>query len=324
MKPGKTIIYSFLVGGVFALIAQTLVSFWTVVLTGTPMQFFIGGSTLISMGIIGCILGGMAVYQRVEEWATFGSLLPFSGFAMAVGMKAVGPWTKKNENMGKCIWNCVWFVIWFNVVFMAICVVLGYVCGLMGVAPAQNMGVPKTEGGMLFFNAFWVGGLLAAIFQCLYLVCKSINSKTTPLYILMTAWMVGAVLAPLGVSGALANFAGQGFSVMITVGGYNTYNIGMDLFLGGEHAMTGLVHLGSFALAVCGLAVTALFTFFIYNYNFGRKPIDLVHAEQAMESLEELGYDVSMIKAHNVQETEGFDVSDDNGTPIGTSETVVS
>ena len=184
--------------------------------------------------------------------------------------------------------------------------------------------MPKTEGGMLFFNAFWVGGLLAAVFQVLFIVCKSITPKTTPLYILMTAWMVGAILAPFGVSGALANFAGQGFSVMITVGGYNTYNIGMDLFLGGEHAAAGLLHLGSFALAVCGLALTALFTFWIYNAVFGRKPIDEVHAEKALHSLEELGYDASMIKMKNVEELEGFDSGTDNGTPVGTSETVIA
>ena len=176
MSKGKTVIYSFLVGGLLALIAQTILSFWQVVLAGTPMEFFMGGATLISMGVIGCILGGLAIYQYVEEWATFGALLPFSGFAMAVGMKAVGPWTTK------CIWNCVWFVVWFNVLFMAICVAIGYVCGMMGVEPAQNLGVAKTEGGMLFFNAFWVGGLLAAIFQVLFLICKSITEDHASLH----------------------------------------------------------------------------------------------------------------------------------------------
>ena len=103
MKAYKTVIYSFLIGGVLALVAQSLVTVWTNVLTGTPMQFFIGGSTLISMGIIGCILGGFANYQLVEEWGTFGALLPFSGFAMAVGMKMVGPWTKQNATAGKAV-----------------------------------------------------------------------------------------------------------------------------------------------------------------------------------------------------------------------------
>ena len=60
MKPYKTIIYSFFVGGMFALIAQAILAVWQAVLVGTPMEFFIGGATLVSMGVIGCILGGLA------------------------------------------------------------------------------------------------------------------------------------------------------------------------------------------------------------------------------------------------------------------------
>lgn len=291
MKPYKTVIYSFFVGGMFSLIAQTILSFWQIALADTPMSFFMGGATLISMGIIGCVLGGLACYQYVEEWATFGALLPFSGFAMAVGMKAVGPWTKEGASMGRCIWNCVWFVIWFNVVFAAICIALGFACGLAGFRePAFT--VEKTEGGMLFFCAFVVGGLLAAVFQTVFVCLRKVSKKVAPLHVLMTAWMVGALLAPSGISGALANFSGQGFSVMITVGGYNMYNVGLDLFLG--HTGTALLHLGSFALAVCGLAVTALFTFFIYNATFGRKPLREVHGEKALRSLEELGFEVEV------------------------------
>ncbi len=53
MKPYKTVIYSFLVGGTFALIAQAILSFWQVALAGTPMEFFTGGATLVSMGFLG-------------------------------------------------------------------------------------------------------------------------------------------------------------------------------------------------------------------------------------------------------------------------------
>ena len=73
----------------------------------------------------------------------------------------------------------------------------------------------------------------------------------------------------------------------------------------------------AFALAVCGLALTALFTFWIYNAIFGRKPINEVHAEKALHSLEELGYDASMVKVAKVEEQEGFDEGAD-GTPVGT------
>lgn len=284
MSKGKTVIYSFFVGGLFALIAQAILAFWQMALADTPMAFFMGGATLVSMGVIGCILGGLACYQYVEEWATFGALLPFSGFAMAVGMKAVGPWTMKNETAGKCVWNVCWFVVWFNVVAAAICIVFGWILGAVGVEPMFT--VAKTEGGILFFYAFIVGGLLAAIFQVVFLCIKSVRPKTTPLFVLTTAWMVGAICAPLGISGALANISGEGFSVMITVGGYNMYNVGYDLALG--HIDAALLHLGSFGLAVFGLMITALFTWIIYNGVFGRKPIHQVHIEKAEASLAEL------------------------------------
>lgn len=298
MKPYKTVIYSFFVGGMFALIAQAILAVWQVVLADTPMAFFMGGATLVSMGIIGCILGGLACYQYVEEWATFGALLPFSGFAMAVGMKAVGPWTTKNETAGKCVVNVVWFVLWFNVVFAAICIAIGFIFGMLGVEPAFT--VEKTTGAMLFPCAFLIGGLLAAIFQLLFVAIKAITPKVTPLHILMTAWMCGAIFAPLGVSGALANLSGEGFSVMITVGGYNMYNVGFDLAMGETGA--ALLHLGSFGLAVFGLMITALFTWIIYNGVFGRKPIHQVHIEKAQASID--GLTKHMPPSDNI---EGFD-----------------
>lgn len=291
MKPYKSIIYAFFIGGLFALIAQAILSFWQVALANTPMDFFMGGATLVSMGVIGCVLGGFAVYQYVEEWGDFGALLPFSGFAMAVGMKAVGPWTKENEKFGKCVWNCVWFVIWFNLLFAAICIAIGFACGALGLNNPV-ITVEKTEGGMLFVWAFVVGGLLAVVFQILYILIQKITPKVNHLHILITAWMVGCILAPSGISTALANFSGEGFSVMILVGGYNMYNVGLDLFLG--HTSTALLHLGSFALAVTGLAITALFTFFIYNWNFGRTPLREVHKAKALHSLEELGFEAKL------------------------------
>ncbi|RDB59908.1 hypothetical protein C1878_14650 [Gordonibacter sp. 28C] len=284
MKAYKTVIYSFLIGGVLALVAQAIVTVWTQVLTGTPMQFFIGGATLVSMGVIGCVLGGFATYQLVEEWGTFGALLPFSGFAMAVGMKMVGPWTKQNATAGKAVWQGLWLVIWFNAVAAGISILFGYACGAMGVEPL--VAAEKNTTALVFPLAFLVGGLLCALFQVVYLVVKSITPKCQPVWILLTAWFCGAVFAPIGVSGVLANFAGQGFSVMIPVGGYNMYNVGVSFAMGefGE----GIVHLGSFFLAVAGLFFTGLATFLIYNAKFGRTPIHEVHRAKAQHLMDEL------------------------------------
>lgn len=275
IKPYKTVIYSFFVGGLFALIAQAILAFWQVTLADTPMSFFMGGATLVSLGVIGCILGGTGVYQILEKWATFGSLMPFSGFAMAVGMKAVGPWTKNNESAGKCVWNCVWFVVWFNVLFAAICIAIGAACEALGFGEPTWV-VEKVTDNTVFFHAFLIGGILAVFFQLCFLAGKKIfGEKCEPLHILILAWMLGAIFAPTGLSGVLMNWGGEGFGAMITVGGYNMYNVGVDLVIG--ETGTALLHLGSFALAVTGLAVTALFTWIIYNALYGRTPINKVH-----------------------------------------------
>ena len=285
IKPFKTIIYSFFLGGLFALIAQAILTFWQVTLADTPMSFFMGGATLVSLGIIGCVLGGTGVYQILEKWATFGSLMPFSGFAMAVGMKAVGPWTKNNASAGRCVWNCVWFVVWFNVLFAAICIVIGAACEALGFGEPTWV-VEKVTDNTVFFHAFLIGGVLAVFFQCCYLIGIKIFKGCEPVHILMLAWMLGAIFAPCGLSGALSNWGGEGFAAMITVGGYNMYVVGVDL-VAGETA-TALLHLGSFALAVAGLAITALFTWIIYNGFFGRTPISEVHHARVSRMLKNI------------------------------------
>lgn len=295
MAAYKTVLNSFFIGGLLALIAQALITVWTNVLTGTPLQFFIGGSTLVSMGIIGCILGGFANYQLIEKWGTFGALLPFSGFAMAVGMKMVGPWTKQNATTGKAVWQGLWLVIWFNAVAAALSILFGFVCGIAGVQPLLT--VDKNTTALVFPLAFVVGGLLCALFQIIYLAVKKVNSACQPVWILLTAWFCGALLAPLGISGALANFAGQGFSVMIPVGGYNMYNVGVSFAEGafGE----GFLHLGSFFLAVAGLFFTGLATFLIYRAKFGRTPLNEVHRIKAQHLADEVAM-VHTAESNNV------------------------
>lgn len=283
MRPYKTVIYSFFLGGSFALVAQAIASIWAALLPGTPLEFFTGGATLVSMGVIGCVLGGLAVYQHLEEWATFGALLPFSGFAMAVGMKMLGPWTREGTSLGASVWKGLWLVIWFNVVGAVSCILLGFVCASLGVEPAV---AAKNTSALVFPGAFLMGGVLCAFFQLCFLAAKAITPKAAPVWILLFAWMCGALAAPLGLSGTLANVFGQGFSVMIPVGGYNMYNVGASFALGevGE----GLVHLGSFLLAVFFLFFTGLMTFVIYNAKFGRTPLHEVHLEKARRTLAEL------------------------------------
>lgn len=278
----KSIIYSFLLGGLLAFISQGFSTIWNTVLPGTPLEFFIGGATLVSMGVIGFTLAGFAIYQRFEEWATFGAMLPFSGFSMAVGMKILTPWTK-GESLGKCLWGGAWLCIWFNIVGCVTCIGFGYLCTMLGADPALPA---KNTSLMVFPAAFLMGGLICVFFQICFLIVKAITPKAKPLWILLLGWMMGALCAPIGLSGTLANVFGQGFSIMIPIGGYNMYNVGVSLAAGDMGG--ALVHYGAFLLAVVGLFLCGLFTFIIYNAKFGRTPIHAVHVMQAQRSIDGL------------------------------------
>ncbi len=314
MKPYKTVIYSFLLGGLFCLIAQGLAGFWSFALDGTAMAFFKGGAVLVSLGVIGFILGGLAIYQYFEEWATFGALFPFAGFAMAVGMKMVVPWTK-GESLGKSIWPGAWLVIWFNLVGAVVCIIMGYVAAMLGwsvpewvpssviglssVSPANEAAIGAMSnadtlqyiGNALTIGAraFVGGGIICAIFQIIWLAVSGAVKNAKHVWILMAGWMCGAIFAIPGVSQFLVNEFGQGFGCLIPVGGYNMFNVGVDFFHGGDHFTEGLVHLGSFGLAVFGLFFTGLGTFVVWNAKFGRKNLHEVHLERARHAYIEAG-----------------------------------
>lgn len=283
MQPWKKTVLSFLVGGTLALMAQAILVIWQNALTGTPMEFFIGGATLVSMGVIGFLLGGFAVYQILGEWADFGSYLPFSGFSMAVGMKAVGPWTK-GQPLGKCIWNMAWLVIWFNFVGAVVCIAFGFLCQTMGWNADPMFVAEKNTTATIYPLSFLMGGILCGLFQIVWEIEKAVlPGKAQHVHVLMFAWMTGAIFAPCGLSSMLVNIFGEGFAVMIPIGGLNMYNVGVDLAIGGAHAAAGMVHLGSFLLAVCGLFVCGCMTFVIYNLRNGRKPINEVQAAMAQK-----------------------------------------
>ena len=292
MKPYKTVIYSFLLGGLFCLIAQALAGFWGFALTGTPMEFFKGGAVLVSLGVIGFILGGLAIYQYFEEWATFGALFPFAGFAMAVGMKMVVPWTK-GESLGKSIWPGAWLVIWFNAVGAVVCIAGGYLAAMLGFQPPATSPIVSSPDTMVALTigarAFVGGGIICAVFQIVWLLVKKAIPSAKHVWILMGGWMCGAIFCLPGLSYWLVEQFGQGFQCLIPVGGYNMFAVGIDLFHGGEHAAAGLVHLGSFLLAVFGLFFTGLGTFIVWNAKFGRKNLHQVHLEKAQRALVEAG-----------------------------------
>lgn len=61
---------------------------------------------------------------------------------------------------------------------------------------------------MIYFNAFWVGGLICALAQILLE-----RTKLMPGRIMVTLVCLGAILSFIGVYGPLASFAGAGVTV---------------------------------------------------------------------------------------------------------------
>lgn len=276
MKALKSILYAFLIGGLFALVSQTLTTFWGYVL-GEALELYVPCLTLISMGVIGFIMAGFAIYQYFIEWSGFGGILPFSGFAVGVGMTMLEPWFE-GKSAGKSIWAGVFLLIWFNCIVALITILIGVGCGMAGVTYDA---APAVEGSIIFPLSYVGGGIMCAVFQILFILAKKVYKKTEPIHMLVFGWLMGAILAPTGFCTSMIHTFGQGFGIMLPVGGYQMYNIGYLLAQGGEAGAEGMAMLGAFALAILGLFFTGLGTFLLYRANFGRKSVEQVHLERA-------------------------------------------
>ena len=170
-------------------------------------------------------------------------------------------------------------VLWFNAVGAIVCIAFGYICQVTGLNANPAFVAEKNTTGLIFPAAFLMGAIISIIFQIVWEIYIRVAPKRAEhWHVLMLAWCMGAILAPCGLSGVLANVFGEGFSVLIPVGGYNMYTVGVDLAIGGEETIEGILHLVSFLIAVCGLAICCMLTFALYNANFGRTPILEVHA----------------------------------------------
>lgn len=78
----KQILSSFIVGGLFSVLGQGLMSLFALTLGGNSP--FIVPFTLISLGLMGGMLFIGGIYQKIEKIGAFGAILPFSGLAAAV------------------------------------------------------------------------------------------------------------------------------------------------------------------------------------------------------------------------------------------------
>jgi len=107
---------------------------------------------------------------------------------------------------------------------------------------------------MIYFNAFWVGGLLCAIGQIL--IAKT---KLTPARILVAYVCAGVLLTAIGVYEPIVKYAGAGATVPISGFGYSLGKGVMKAVT--EQGFIG-VFTGGIAGTAAGLAAAMFFGYF--------------------------------------------------------------
>lgn len=82
MDKVKRVLTAFVVGGLFAMLGQVFMLVFAAMLGGdSPL---VGPLALIALGLLGGILFIFGIYQKIEKFASYGAILPFSGLAAAV------------------------------------------------------------------------------------------------------------------------------------------------------------------------------------------------------------------------------------------------
>lgn len=106
---------------------------------------------------------------------------------------------------------------------------------------------------MIFFNAFWVGGLICLIGQILI-----DKTKLTPARILVSFVVAGVILTIIGVYEPIVNFAGAGATVPIVGFGYALCKGAVKGI--SESGFFGIFK-GTIAAASAGITAVVLFGF---------------------------------------------------------------
>ncbi len=272
----KRLGWTFLIAGALGMIAQIIHNLWETYCTSPDLILSrtLGSDTLISMGILGAILGGLGFYRHLEARTSFGAGLPFSGFAFALGQSMISPWTKPaeqgREGLLRCISHGLWIIIWFNVLVFALSFFIAdvYYFGL-GIHDSskffliQPLTAPVT-GNLLYLTSFVCCGLIACLWEIVLVV-----TGLPMIAVLALSWCSGALLAPTGIMSWLASWGGWGIEVTVMNGGAMLYDIAFMFLNGAPGAVFEFVVL----VATLGcLFLTGLLTFVIHTVKYGHLP----------------------------------------------------
>ena len=272
---GKRLAWTFVIGGALGVVAQIVYYLACAIFTdpNSVLTEVHGSDTLVMMGILGAILGGLGFYRHLSKRSTFGAGLPFSGFAFGVGENMIHPYTsEEKKGFFASTWKGLWLVIWFNVLVFSIAF---FIAGIyhfgFGIENStdfywvQPLANPVT-GPLLYVTAFVSGGVICCIWETVIVLTKLKLST-----VLAIAWCVGALLTPTGIMAWLGSFGGWGADVMVMNGGQICYNVAFMFFNGIKGAS---FEFAALVLTIGCLFLTGWLTFIIHIVKYGRKPQD--------------------------------------------------
>ena len=116
---------------------------------------------------------------------------------------------------------------------------------------------------MIFFNAFWVGGLLCAIAQILI-----DKTKLTPARILVLYVVIGTILGGVGVYQNIVRYAGAGATIPL-MGFGNTLAMGVEKAIS-ERGVIG-IFTGGLTATAAGITAAVVFGYIFAVFS---KPSD--------------------------------------------------
>ncbi|MGI6217235.1 MAG: SpoVA/SpoVAEb family sporulation membrane protein [Coriobacteriales bacterium] len=270
--------WTFIIGGFLGTLAQVIYNIWSTYCTDPSniLSQTTGSDVLVTMGIIGGILGGLGIYRLLGKHSIFGSALPFSGFAFGIGQNMIEPWIRKKnegrEGFWHCTWHGLWMVISFNVFVFAMSFAIAgiyyYGFGIhdssqfLLVEPLAN----PVSGLPLYLTAFITAGAICCVWELFISATKLSLTK-----VLAISWLTGCALTPTGIMGWLSSFGGWGANVMIMNGGQIFYNVSFMFFNGTAGAG---FEFASLVVTIGCLFLTGWLCFIVHIAKFGHAPQD--------------------------------------------------
>lgn len=201
---GKTLALCFLVGGIYGLIGQ---------LIGIALESVVGPGlaaplTLVCLGVLAVILYTPGIHQKIAAVSSFGSILPFNGFACGIadafqaGHANDGGFAGGLKSVGKLFFHVI---VLSSAINMAAGVLDHFIAFPKLTAPAA---VPMPAA---LCAGFVAAGCVCLVWHLLY---GAVGQPAMPDF-LLASQSLGGILSLFGVTDVLASLGGYSFKILI-------------------------------------------------------------------------------------------------------------